>query len=157
MEVQNDGSDSDGDHDDKRAHAAYGIDTNWYMDSGATHHLTGDLNNLSVQDKYKGRDRVNTADGNGMHISHIGHTTICTPHDSLHLKKILHVPSASMNLLFVHKLALDNDIFLEFHPFFFFIKDRATRITLFKGPCHDGLYPLVYLSPPGHPSMFSSQ
>jgi hypothetical protein len=26
------------------------VDTNWYQDSGATHHITGELNNLSMRD-----------------------------------------------------------------------------------------------------------
>ena len=33
-------------------------------------------------------------------------------------------------------------LFLEFHPNFFLIKDRATRSTLLKGRCCKGLYPL---------------
>jgi hypothetical protein len=78
-----------------------------------------------------------------MHISHIGNSILRTPHDSLHLKNTLHVPNALKNLLYVHKLALDNNVFLEFNPFFFFIKDRVIRRTLFKGPCTGGLYPLV--------------
>ncbi|KAK1620769.1 hypothetical protein QYE76_026286 [Lolium multiflorum] len=32
-------------------------------DSGATHHITGELNNLSMRDTYKGYDKVNTANG----------------------------------------------------------------------------------------------
>jgi hypothetical protein len=140
-----DNSDSDDDRNDKEkgAHAAYKIDTNWYTDSGATHHLTGELNKLSVHERYKGHDRVHTAEGTGMSISHIGNSVLHTTHDKLHLRNILHVPNASKNLLSDHKLTLDNDIFLEFHPFFFFIKDRATRRILFKGPCRDGLYSLV--------------
>jgi histone deacetylase 1/2 len=47
---------------------------------------------------------------------------------------------------FVHKLTLANDVFFEFDPFFFLIKDKATRRTLFKGPCHGGLYLLVPFS-----------
>jgi histone deacetylase 1/2 len=142
-----DSDDDGGDRDSKGAHvASYGVDTNWYTDSGATHHLTGELNKLSIADKYKGHDRVHTADGKGMQISHIGHSTLYTPHDSLHLKNILHVPNASMNLLSVHKLTLDNNVFIEYHPFFFLIKDLATRRVLLKGPCRGGLYPLVPLT-----------
>jgi hypothetical protein len=109
-----------------------------------SHHW--ELSKLTTHDKYKGSDKIHSADGNGMLISHIGHSTLQTPHDSFQLKNILHVPSSSMNLLSVHKLCLDNDIFMEFHPFFFLIKDRATRRTLFKGPCYGGLYPLVPVS-----------
>jgi hypothetical protein len=78
-----------------------------------------------------------------MAIAHVGHSVLHTPHSSLHLRNILHVPSASKNLLSVHKIALDNNAFLEFHPSFFLIKDQATKEILFRGPCHGGLYPLV--------------
>jgi hypothetical protein len=44
-------------------------------------------------------------------IRHIGHSTLHTPHNSLQLKNILHVSSASKNLLSIHKLARDNDVF----------------------------------------------
>jgi histone deacetylase 1/2 len=140
-------SDDDADPRDKSAHlASYGVDSNWYTDTGATDHITGHLQKLSTHDKYQGHDRVHTAEGNGMHISHIGHSILRTPHSSFHLNKILHVPNASKNLLSVHRLTLDNNIFIEFHPFFFLIKDQATRRILFKGPCHGGLYPLVPIS-----------
>jgi histone deacetylase 1/2 len=78
-----------------------------------------------------------------MHISHIGNSVLRTPHGSFDLNNILHVPSASKNLLSVHRFTLDNHVFIEFHPFFFLIKDQATRRTLFRGPCWGGLYPLV--------------
>jgi histone deacetylase 1/2 len=81
-----------------------------------------------------------------MYISHIGHSILRTPHSSFDLHNILHVPSASKNLLSIHKFALDNDAFIEFHPFFFLIKYQATRRILFRGPCHGGLYPLVPVS-----------
>jgi hypothetical protein len=43
---------------------------------------------------------VHVADGNGMHINHIGHSLLHTPNTSFQLKNILDVPSASKNLLF---------------------------------------------------------
>ena len=61
--------------------ASYGVDTNWYTDSGATNHITSDLSKLTTQEKYTGRDHVHTAGGNGMQISHTGHSSLCTPHN----------------------------------------------------------------------------
>jgi hypothetical protein len=92
---------------------------------------------------YKGRDQVYNASGSGMTIAHIGHSILHSPHHPLHLRNILHVPSASKNLLFAHKIALDNDVFIEFHFLFLFINNQATGQTLFRGPCHGGLYPLI--------------
>jgi hypothetical protein len=123
--------------------ASYGVDTNCYTDTGAIDHVTSELNKLLIANKYYGQDQVRTAEGTGMHISHIGHLVLRTPHGSFDLKNILHVPSASKNLLSVHKFTLDNHVFIEFHPFFFLIKDQATRRILFRGPCYGGLYPLA--------------
>jgi histone deacetylase 1/2 len=98
---------------------------------------------MTVRDKYSGQDQVHTASGAGMKISNIGHSVLHTPHKKLHLRNILHVPSANKNLLYVHRLASDNDAFSEFHPNFFSIKDRATKQILHQGRCKRGLYPLA--------------
>nr|CAD40946.1 OSJNBa0027G07.12 [Oryza sativa Japonica Group] len=34
--------------------SSYAIDTNWYIDSGATNHITSELDKLAVREKYKG-------------------------------------------------------------------------------------------------------
>ena len=138
--------DEEDQQNDKTAGAAtagYGYDTNWYADSGASDHVTSDLEKLTVRDKYTGRDQVHTASGAGMKISNIGHTTLHTPLKVLHLNNILHVPSASKNLVSVHKLARDNNAFLEFHPNFFLIKDQETKEILHWGRSKGGLYPLA--------------
>jgi len=109
---------------------AYGVDTNWYVDSGASDHVTADLEKMSVRDKYGGHDQVHTANGSGMRISNIGHASLHTPVRNLLLRNILHVPSAHKSLASVHRLALDNNVYFEFHPNFFLIKDRATMRVL---------------------------
>jgi hypothetical protein len=93
-------------------------DNNWYTDSGATDLITGDLEKLAIRDKYTGNDQIHTASGSGMNIKHIGYSTIHTPSRQLMLNKILHVPQASKNLIYVHRLASDNNVFLEFHTCF---------------------------------------
>ena len=80
-----------------------------------------------------------------MEIRHIGHSAIHTPSRNLVLKNILHIPEAAKNLISVHKLAADNNAFLEFHPTFFLVKDKATKKILLQGKCRHGLYPV----PPG--------
>jgi hypothetical protein len=118
------------------------VDSNWYTDIGATDHVTGELEKLTVRDKYKGNDQVHTASGVGIDISHIGHSIVKTPHRNIMLRNVLYVPEANKNLVFVHKLASDNSAFLEYHPNYFVIKGHATRKPLLKGRCHKGLYPL---------------
>ncbi|KAK1697942.1 hypothetical protein QYE76_014639 [Lolium multiflorum] len=51
------------DDGDKGANlASYGVDTNWYTDTGATDHITGELNMLLIANKYHGQDSVRTAE-----------------------------------------------------------------------------------------------
>jgi hypothetical protein len=118
----------DKDDGEKGAHlASYGVDTNWYTDTGATDHITSELSKLLIANKYHGQDRVRTIEGTGMNISHIGNSILRTRHGSFDLKNILHVPSASKNLLSVHHFTLDNHVFIEFHLFLFLIKDKQHK------------------------------
>jgi hypothetical protein len=74
---KDDSDDDDSGRGKKGAHAAsYGVDSNWYSDTGATDHITSELNKLNTSEKYKGRDCVHTADGNGMAISHVGQSLL---------------------------------------------------------------------------------
>ena len=117
----------------------------WYMDSGATDHVTSELEQLALREQYHGGDQIHTASGGGMDIQHIGQALINSPtlkHD-LVLKDVLHVPQADKNLASMSRLAHDNNVFFETHPRYFFIKDRATRELLYHGRCIGGLYPIT--------------
>jgi hypothetical protein len=138
----------DGDDDDSYGYkevntTCYGVDTNWYSDTSATHPITGELNNLTVHDAYKGNDRANTVNGRGMNISHIGHSIVRSPTQNFHLRNILHVPTASSNLLSFHRFTLDNHVYIVFHLFFFLIKDQVTGKIIHRGRCVGSLYPLI--------------
>ena len=69
--------------DDQEEHtaniASYGVDTDWYMDSGATDHVTSELEKVTIRDKYRGQEQIHTSNGAGMKINHIGHSVIKTP------------------------------------------------------------------------------
>lgn len=122
--------------------SSYEVDTNWYIDSGATDHITSELDKLTVKDKYAGNDQVHTASGSGMDINHVGRTIIHTPTRKLYLNNVLHVPDTKKNLISTYRLMLDNHAFIELHPSFFLIKDQATKMLLLRGRCRAGLCPL---------------
>jgi hypothetical protein len=42
---------------------SYGVDTNWYVDSGASYHITSNLEKMIVHEHYNGHDQVHTASG----------------------------------------------------------------------------------------------
>ena len=55
---------------------------------------------------------------------------------------MLHVPRIASNLLFVHKLYLDNNRSCYFDAKKFLIQDLPTRRLLYKGPSNNGVYPI---------------
>jgi histone deacetylase 1/2 len=107
--------------------SSYPVNPSWYADTAATDHLTNNLNKLTMQERYHGKDHVQTANGTGMRITHIGQFIIPTSSHSLHLKNILHVPSVTRNLLSVKRFTSDNNVFFKFHPWYFLVKDRDSR------------------------------
>jgi hypothetical protein len=119
----------------------YNVDTAWYSDTGAMDHITSELDRLAVREKYSGQEQIHATNGGGMQISHVGHSTLCTPYRNILLKDILHVPSAKKNLVSVHRFTRDNHVFIEYHPYFFLVKDPTTRRTPLCGRCRGGLYP----------------
>jgi hypothetical protein len=74
---------------------------NWYANSGATDHITSNLDKLSIRDKYAGNDKVHTVNDSGMEIQHMGNSTLHTPSHDLILKNILHVFLLLTKILFL--------------------------------------------------------
>lgn len=125
-------------------------DQNWFVDTGATNHITNDLNNLSLQSEYTGHDQVAVGNGQGPNIRHTGSSVFHTPSSSFHFNSILHVPTISSNMLLVSQLTRDNDCVFLFDSTGFIIQDRKSKKTLFRGLSRNGLYPfptLIYLYP----------
>jgi hypothetical protein len=118
--------DDDGPDQRTAAMVATDDDNAWYMDSGVTNHITGDLERLTTHDTYLGQDQIHTANRTGMTINRVGNSIIPTPSCDLVLNNVLHVPSTQKNLVSIHHFTLDNDTVIEFHPFFFLIKEQKT-------------------------------
>ncbi|KZV26181.1 hypothetical protein F511_06348 [Dorcoceras hygrometricum] len=114
----------------------------WYPDSGASHHVTNDLGNLSVSSEYTGGSKVQVGNGAGLSISNIGESNLNMFPSSrpFLLKNLLHVPLITKNLISVSKFAYDNHVYFEFHPSFCLVKDPATHVVLLRGTLHNGLY-----------------
>ncbi|RVW33979.1 Retrovirus-related Pol polyprotein from transposon RE2 [Vitis vinifera] len=53
--------------------------SNWIVDFGASHHVTGDLSNLSHHQPYEGPDDILLGDGSGLEITHTGSSKLLTP------------------------------------------------------------------------------
>lgn len=77
---------------------------NCVLDTGATHHVTSDIQNLSMHSNYTGNDEVILGNGTGISISHIGSSTLNTPSITFTLNNILCAPSVKNNLNSVTKI-----------------------------------------------------
>ena len=44
---------------------SYNVDPTWYMDTGATEHVTNELDKLAIWEAYHGPDKIHTANGAG--------------------------------------------------------------------------------------------
>ena len=47
---------------------------NWLFDTGASHHVTIDLQNLSIRSNYEGLDDIILGDGSGLKLTNVGTT-----------------------------------------------------------------------------------
>jgi Reverse transcriptase (RNA-dependent DNA polymerase)/GAG-pre-integrase domain/gag-polypeptide of LTR copia-type len=118
----------------------------WYLDSGATHHVTADINNLSSFLPYNGTDQLQVGNGMTLSICNLGSGLLQTATRPLFLNHVLHVPAIRKNLISLSKLILDNDILIEFQFSTCIIKDRLTKIPILHATLTNGLY-LVTTAP----------
>jgi len=130
---------------------------NWIMHTGASHHISQDLQQLTLANSYPRADQVVVGDGTGLKITHTGNSIIHTPSKPLHLNQVLCVPNIKSNLLSVSKLCQSNSCSVEFFPNHFVVKNLNTGQTLLQGPLKQDLYhlpPASILS--GSPQAFHS-
>ena len=115
-------------------------DSAWHADTGATHHFTNDVNNLTLQQSdYAGANSVQVGNGQGLQISKTGTSKISTPSSTFVLNNVLLVPEIHKNLLSVHQFCVDNNVYFEFHSYYFLVKDYSGNV-LHRGYLHDELY-----------------
>lgn len=112
---------------------------NWLLDSGATHHITSDLNALALHQPYNGDD-VMIADGTSLKITKTGSTFLPSNARDLTLNKVLYVPDIQKNLVSVYRLCNTNQVSVEFFPASFQVKDLNTGTLLLQGRTKDELY-----------------
>ncbi|KAM2874298.1 hypothetical protein COP2_017588 [Malus domestica] len=106
---------------------------NWIVDSGASHHMTADINALTQVTPFEGSDKIIIGNGTGLSIHNIGSATIQTNNHSLLLNKILHVPRIARNLLSVKQLCADNKSWFICDESQFFVQDKRTREIVYHG------------------------
>ncbi|CAA7051267.1 unnamed protein product [Microthlaspi erraticum] len=124
-----------------RAHFTTSANANpWVFDTGATHHITSDLANLSLHQPYNGGEEVLVGNGNSLPISHTGFASIPLLAKTLSLNNVLCVPQITKNLISVYRLCNANKVSVEFFPAHFQVKDLNSGVPLLQGRTKDELY-----------------
>ncbi|PKU70166.1 Retrovirus-related Pol polyprotein from transposon TNT 1-94 [Dendrobium catenatum] len=116
------------------------VEPSWFLDSGASSHITNSLENMTISTPYQGSDTMTIGDGSSVNVSHTGAGILPTPSRKLNLSHILLSPSIQYNLLSISQLNRDNDISIVFDPNGFSLKDMKTQQVIHRGTCDDGLY-----------------
>jgi hypothetical protein len=116
------------------------VSSPWMMDSGASHHITSDLQNLAHHLPYTGTDDVLIGDGKGLKITHLGSNQLSSSTHSFHLNNILCVPDIKRNLISIYQFCVDNNVSIEFLPWCFLMKDLLTGEIRVKGKTNEGVY-----------------
>lgn len=119
----------------------------WFLDSGATHHMTNEAQNFSNKQDYKEESKVLIGNGSALLITHIGSNFIYSSsvNDHLILNDILHIPNINKNLLSISQFTNYNNVTLEFDSTCCVVKDKKTRQVLLRGTLLNGLYQLHVL------------
>lgn len=112
----------------------------WLLDSGASHHVTNDLENLSVHAPYGGSDELIIGDGSGLPINNTGSFYFSLNSTTLNFHNVLHVPSASRKIISLSQLCRDNHLSILFLLDLFYVKDTRTGTIIFQGQSKFGVY-----------------
>ncbi|GJX95959.1 putative RNA-directed DNA polymerase, partial [Tanacetum coccineum] len=88
----------------------------WYVDSGATAHMTSSPDNVSHSAPHSGNMRVFFGNGDALPVSHIGQSMVS---NKILLRDVLVIPKLTKNLLSISKLTMDHPVDVLFsQPFF---------------------------------------
>lgn len=120
---------------------------NWYMDSGASTHITSNAGTLQSLFNKHTITLVTVGNGSIAAVQNSGNGTLVFPSRSFALHNVLVCPNIIKNLISVRKFVTDNSCAIEFDPFGFSVKDLRTRTKLLRCNNIEQLY-LVTPSPP---------
>lgn len=124
-------------------------DNGWFMDTGATSHMTSNTGNLTsyFNPGNLSFSKIIVGNGNQIPITNIGHTRLPN-NPPLHLKNVLVTPHIIKNLISVWKFTTDNNCSVEFDPVGFSVKDLQTKNEISRCDSHNGLYPFTIAQVP---------
>ncbi|KZV22300.1 hypothetical protein F511_17902 [Dorcoceras hygrometricum] len=124
----------------------------WIIDSGASDHMTGNLNSFCSYTPCNSDMTVRIADGSLSRIHGIGDINVSR---DITLKNVFHVPSLKCNLISVSKLTRDCHCRANFSSGSCLFQDHLSGKKIGSAKLHDGLYYLESSSSNGPQSLLS--
>ncbi|KAJ9551061.1 hypothetical protein OSB04_015106 [Centaurea solstitialis] len=118
-------------------------DDQWYMDTGATSHMTANGGNLTSYSHMSKNQNITVGSGHYIPINGYGNASLPNLYPPLTLKNVLHAPKLIKNLVSVRKFTIDNDVSIEFDPLGFTVKDLQTGMHLMRCNSKGDLYPIT--------------
>lgn len=109
----------------------------WYLDAGASTHMTNQTSVLDSSELHTGSDSVIIGNGSSLNISHISSSKLC---GDVNFLDVLVVPHIMKNILSISKLTADYPVDVVFSEKFLAIQNRVTKKILAQGRCYKGLY-----------------
>lgn len=129
-------------------------DSAWYMDSGATNHITAQPGTLNSVFNMSITPSVLVGDGSRAPVTQMGNAVLSSSPKKLFLKNVLVCPSIIKNLISVRQFVSENSCSIEFDPFGFTVKDLRTRINMLRCDSPGPLYSVTPSSSSSLPSVF---
>ncbi|KAG6763450.1 hypothetical protein POTOM_030866 [Populus tomentosa] len=118
-------------------------DTQWYMDTGATSHMTANGGNLTSYLNMSNNRNITVGNGHTIPIIGYGHALLPESKHPFTLNNVLHAPKLIKNLVSVRKFTIENNASIEFDPFGFSVKDFPTGMPLMRCNSSGDLYPVT--------------
>lgn len=106
------------------------MDPSWYMDSGASYHVT----------PHSAQFEDFTPTGEQASVTGIGSVSLFQNNSKLQLNDVLLVPTATKSLISVSKLTSDNPVNVHFTNSNCLVKDKTTGNLVAHGMSNEGLY-----------------
>ncbi|XP_021738188.1 uncharacterized protein LOC110704677 [Chenopodium quinoa] len=118
-------------------------DQNWYMDTGATSHLINDTGiNSSMSSFNPLNSHIFVGDGSKIPVTSTTTSTLPNPFPPFLLRNTLYTPKIIKNLISIRQFTSDNNVYVEFDPFGFPVKDLRTGKIMTQCNSVRSLYPL---------------
>ncbi|KAK9715337.1 hypothetical protein RND81_06G158300 [Saponaria officinalis] len=113
------------------------VNNDWIIDSGATNHMTAQLETLeNVKELSKGL-KINLPDGRSVQVTYKGEIML---NNGLRLKGVLYVPEFKENLMSVQKLAKENECYITFFDSHCYVQGCSEGEIKGIGKEDNGLY-----------------